>query len=326
MLPYVYGFEGEGALHGDPKYEITAAYPSISKYFGILMGPVFAFSYSVTGIFMGILTDRIDRKKLLLITFSLASLTQVISGSVNSFAILMIMKFFQGILASSTDPATFSLASSYFPEQMRGTMNSVLTAAGYLGAGIASLNVPLVKSQGWRFTLNFCGYAGLILSALSLFILKEPRVEEDSSRKVRGVTFKQLMAKFRSSLRGVLKNPVSKWITFGQCLRFSVPYYFLPAYFLGIYPHFSNQFGLVYGAITLIGGVLSSLLGGLLGDKLSQKTPMGNAWVLLGGAALGLPFFIGSVMLTNSFWPCLVLLGLKTFLGENWFAPSMTMV
>lgn len=125
-------------------YEITAAYPSITKYFGLLMGPIFSFSYSVAGIFMGILTDRVNRKKLLLWTFGLASLTQVLSGSINSFALLMIMKFFQGILASSTDPATFSLASDYFPERMRGTVNSALTSAGYLGAGIASLNVPLV--------------------------------------------------------------------------------------------------------------------------------------------------------------------------------------
>ena len=80
MLPYVFGFTGQGAQAGNAVYEITAAYPAITKYFGLLMGPVFSFSYSVASIFMGVLTDRVNRKKLLLWTFALASLTQVLSG------------------------------------------------------------------------------------------------------------------------------------------------------------------------------------------------------------------------------------------------------
>ena len=82
----------------------------------------------------------------------------------------------------------------------------------------------------------------------------------------------------------------------------------------------------MYGAITLVGGVVSSMLGGLMGDKLSEKTKMGNSWVLIAGCALGLPCFVASVLLKNNFWACCAFIGLKTLLGENWFAPSLTLV
>lgn len=85
------------------------------------------------------------------------------------------MKFVQGISSSATDPATYSLATDYFPEGMRTTVNSILTAGPYLGAGLAAMHISLIQWAGWRFVLNFIGTSGLLISLYSLLVLEEPR-------------------------------------------------------------------------------------------------------------------------------------------------------
>ena len=62
-----------------------------------------------------------------------------------------------------------------FPDSMRGLSIAALDAAGYLGAGLASLSVPLVKKSGWRTAFRLFGSFGLLVSLISLVTLKDPR-------------------------------------------------------------------------------------------------------------------------------------------------------
>lgn len=80
-----------------------------------------------------------------------------------------------------------------------------------------------------------------------------------------------MVAMFKNSLIDCMKHPVARWVSIGQMLRYSVPYYFLPAYFLGQFPQYASQFGYYNGVINIVGGMTSSLLGGILSDFLTRK-------------------------------------------------------
>ena len=123
---------------------MRSAFPSLLENYSLLSGPAFSISYSIAGIFMGLLVDKINRKTLLAAACVGCSVTSLISGTTNSFTILCLMRFITGMAVSATEPAAFSILGDYFPKRLRSTANSVMNTASYLGSGIASLIVLVV--------------------------------------------------------------------------------------------------------------------------------------------------------------------------------------
>jgi sugar phosphate permease len=79
-------------MENNPFYEITTAYPEIHKYFGLLAGFAFSISYSISGIFMGIISSKVNRKNLFCLMFTVSCLTSIFTGYFDSFAVLVAMR------------------------------------------------------------------------------------------------------------------------------------------------------------------------------------------------------------------------------------------
>jgi MFS family permease len=65
---------------GDPKYEFMVDLNLTASQYGILSGPAFTAIYSILGLFMGVLTDRMNRKMLLAISAICWSACTAVSG------------------------------------------------------------------------------------------------------------------------------------------------------------------------------------------------------------------------------------------------------
>jgi nitrate/nitrite transporter NarK len=102
--------------------------------------------------------------------------------------------------------------------------------------------------------------------------------------------------------------------------------YYIPAFFLTNYPSFSNQFSICAALITVFCGMLSSLSGGILSDKLGKKNHLAYSRIAQIGALLAWPFFTMSVLTTNNFWISILGTVGKYILGENWWSPNLTMI
>ena len=94
---------------------------------------------------MGKYSDNVNRSLVLGAVVIMASLTIGITGFVNSFAVLAVMRIFHGMLNSATNPLSFSLISDYFPPTKRATANSILQAGNYIGVGVSSLSILLIS-------------------------------------------------------------------------------------------------------------------------------------------------------------------------------------
>ena len=149
-LGYIYGFAGQGANAGKAFYEIAVAYPKLNEYYGLLSGLAFSLSFSVAGVFAGIAVDKYSRTKILALTGVVWSLTSIVSGSVNSLAVLALMRFILGAALSACEPAMYSLVADFFPTKMISTANSILFAGSYIGAAASSLCIMLTSRFGWR--------------------------------------------------------------------------------------------------------------------------------------------------------------------------------
>lgn len=125
-LTYSYGYSGLGDARNNPVFEIATAYPQLSSWYGALCGLLYTIPYSFFGLIAGKMSDKVNRKMFLGAVLILAGVTCGITGAVNSFFVLGLMRVFHALLNTSSNPLSFSLVSDYFPPERRATANSII--------------------------------------------------------------------------------------------------------------------------------------------------------------------------------------------------------
>jgi MFS family permease len=146
----------------------------MNEYYGVLSGAAFTIAYSISGIFMGLLSDRFNRKKILGIACILWSLTQCVSSQTSYLSVFFLMRFFQGILQSANNPISVTILKDYFPQKNRAKVNSLYTSGKYIGSALSSFSVLLIKYFGWRATYNLMGLSGVAIGVSILLFVKNP--------------------------------------------------------------------------------------------------------------------------------------------------------
>ena len=124
---------------------------------------------------MGLLVKKYNRRLLISLATILWSLTSIISGSTNSFAVLFLMRFIFGCFVSATEPVGYSLISDYFPKNIRTTANSIIGVASYIGAASAAMILFVTRAVGWRKAYYCSGGFGLLVGTLGLIFIKDPK-------------------------------------------------------------------------------------------------------------------------------------------------------
>ena len=143
--------------------------------FGLLTGPVFVFFYSIMGLFMGALADRVHRPKLIAAGLVLWSVLTALSGMAKNFLHIGMARLFIGVGESVMAPSAISMIADLFPKAKRGTATGIYYLGVPLGAGgsfiVAGILGPMI---GWRNCFFVLGATGIVL-AIGLLFLKEPK-------------------------------------------------------------------------------------------------------------------------------------------------------
>jgi MFS family permease len=84
------------------------------------------------------------------------------------------MRFALGGFESACNPASYALIADYFSPKYRSTANAIETSGSYVGGGLASIGVILIKKYGWRAMYQIMGGLGMVLGAFVLLYIKEP--------------------------------------------------------------------------------------------------------------------------------------------------------
>lgn len=100
---------------------------------------MFAITYSVFGILMGIAAGKYNKKKIFLTTLFLSSAVSVMQGTVNSFALFALGRVLMGMTMSASDPFSFSLVPDYVPQNLRSLAYGIIASGTYLGGVFTSL-------------------------------------------------------------------------------------------------------------------------------------------------------------------------------------------
>jgi MFS family permease len=157
--------------------------------FGLLTGPIFVFFYSIMGLFMGALADRVHRPRLIAAGLILWSALTALSGMAKSFAQIGVARLFIGVGESAMAPSALSMIADLYPKAKRGTATGIYYLGVPLGAGgsfiVAGILGPMI---GWRNCFMLLGAIGLVL-ALVLLFLRDPKrgaMEEKQGQEKQG--------------------------------------------------------------------------------------------------------------------------------------------
>lgn len=232
---------------------------------GILTGFVFVIFYSVLGLPIGRLADRLTRRKLLAACLCLWSSMTILAGAATSFTVLLLTRMGVGIGEAGLTPSAHSLLSDLYPRERRSFAFAVFGAGPPLGIIVGALGGGwIAQALGWRIGMLAIGIPGIVIGLLFLFTVREPQRGQQGE----GAAAEEVPS-FATALRTVARDPLFVMVTLGMSCAavslyslstFTVPH-LVRRYELDLF-RAASLFGLSYGTA----GVIGALIGGLLTD------------------------------------------------------------
>jgi MFS family permease len=143
--------------------------------FTLLTGFAFTLFYTVAGLFMGALADRMHRPRLIATGLGAWTVLTAATGLVTGFAQLAVLRTFIGIGEATLTPAAVGLLADTQPPRRRAFATGVYYLGAPVGIGSAFLLAgALGPVFGWRRSFMALGALGLLL-ALAVAAVREPR-------------------------------------------------------------------------------------------------------------------------------------------------------
>lgn len=250
--------------------------------FGLLTGLVFLTFYSVAGLFMGTLADRVNRTRFIALGVGLWSLLTAASGLAKGFLSLAAPRMLIGVGESILTPTSMSLLADRFPSNRLGFASGFYYMGVPIGVGVSLLIVgyigPLI---GWRNCFYLLGAIGLAL-AVVMYFLKDP--ERTSEANEEGPTaaspgFLELLKVLIDALRAspALMLTICGGVAFHFILGAAT---FDQLWYVQERGFDKAEIAQITGWIGITAGIAGNLFGGLGGDYFLKKTGVGRPMFL----------------------------------------------
>lgn len=143
-----------------------------------LTAAALSFTWAISGFLVGGLSDRIGRRKPIIIAATIAfSLCSVLTGLATSFAILIGARLLMGVAEGGILPVSQSLTAAEVSPERRGLAMGVMQNFGsnLLGSTAAPiLLVTFAAAYGWREAFFIAGVPGVVAALLMWWLVREP--------------------------------------------------------------------------------------------------------------------------------------------------------
>jgi len=251
------------------------------------LGVAFFVTYMVSAPILGLLADRFSRWMIVGSAVILWSLASGGSGLAATFAILFATRICVGIGEGGYGPAAPTILSDLFPIETRGRIMAIFYTAIPVGSALGYVIGGLIGAHlGWRWAFYLVAPPGLLLGLLC-FWQRDPRVAAGQAIQKsprRSLRHYLNLFRTRSYLVNCIAQTLMTFVTGG--LGFWVPAYLR-------YRNQSPDVGMtIFGLITVVAGLVSTLLGGVIADKLRSRLPGSYFWVSGIGMLIACPIFI----------------------------------
>jgi predicted MFS family arabinose efflux permease len=268
------------------------------------LSTLFILSYSLVSPVAGWLADRKPRFQLAAVGVFVWSLATFGSGLAPTFLALVVARALTGVGEASYVVVTPSLVSDYYPPARRGRALAIFYAAIPVGSALGYVLGGAINARfGWRWAFFLAGAPGAALAFALLFLRDPPRGALDVSAAPGG-------APSPPSLGALLRIPSFLFNTAAQIIYTFVVgglATWMPTYFVRVRHLPLASADLMFGGVLAAAGLVGTLIGGRLGDRLAARHPSGH--FLLGGASLilSVPFAVTGIVSPSPaiFWPAM---------------------
>jgi MFS family permease len=255
-----------------------------------LLGDAFFVTYMISAPILGLLADRISRWIIVGSAVILWSLASGGSGLATTFAILFATRIFVGIGEGGYGPAAPTILADLFPIEIRGRVMAIFYTAIPVGSALGYVIGGVVGAHlGWRWAFYLVTLPGLLLGLLC-FWQRDPRVSghhlvQESAR--RGIGDYLRLFRTRSYLINCVAQTLMTFVMGGL------------GFWAAAYLRYRNQspdVGMtIFGLIMVAAGLVSTLLGGIIADRLRSRFAGSYFWVSGIGMLIACPLFVATL-------------------------------
>ena len=287
---------------------------------GMLQGLGFAILYSILGLPLGWLAERVSRKSLLAACVAIWSCLSAASGFAASFATLLLCRVGVGIGEAGFQPTAWSLVADHFGTDRRSSVLAILALGAPFGFLLGQSVGGWVAAQwSWQAAFVAVGAPGVLVALVVALTLREPprglvegRSAVATPSSLKTVIF-ELCAK--PSFRHLLFASMIGGFTYNAVTQFVMPFYLRG---FGLQLAFAAT---VFGAIGFASNGLGMLAGGFGVDWLSRRDAR---WLLWGPGAMmlvAMPLYAGA-FISSEARASFFLIGLANFALASYVAPT----
>lgn len=257
---------------------------------GFLTGIAFALFYSVLGIPLAKLADRNDRVHIIAFSAAVAGVAIAGCAAATSFAALLLIRVFVAIGEAGCVPPAHSLIGEHFDRHERTRAFGIFHLGVPLSTLISTAAAGWLNERlGWRPTFVILGLPGLLLAALALFTLREPRRRLEAAASPRlGNSVPGLVA----VLRTLWAKPTFRYILLGYSIgaffSFGISQW-NATFFIRQHGFDTGELGVALALIWGLGGLAGTYFGGVLASRYaSGNEGLQLRWVAAGFFMFGL--------------------------------------
>jgi len=265
--------------------------------YGILSGLAFIIFYSIMGVIMGAIADRVHRPKFIALGVVLWSLLTAASGMAKNFWMLFFPRIFIGIGESVLTPSALSFLSEHFPKKNMGFVAGFYYLAVPLGVTLSFYIAGFLGPVwGWRNCFYALGVLGFFLAALMLLFKETPKREDAiKNQSIKHVITKKIFLESIRELRIIIKEsyPLRMTIYGSIAVHFILGALAFDQLWLVEDKGFDRaDILIISGTIGLPAGILGNLFGGIGSDYYTKVTGKGRQMFLFWCLLIFTPFIL----------------------------------
>ncbi|MEO6784505.1 MAG: MFS transporter [Chthoniobacteraceae bacterium] len=291
------------------RYILAAVVPPLSAEFHLsdertgLLATAFLYAYMFGAPILGRLAERFSRWWIVAGSVAVWSFASGWTGLAGSFGVLLTTRIIVGIGEAGYGPSAPALISDYFPIERRGKVMALFYVAIPVGSALGYvIGGQMNEWLGWRAAFFVVVVPGILLAVLS-GLMREPH-----PHRPRAVSTGTLRADTRTLLRipsYLLNTAAMTAMTFAiGGIAFWIPKYMTQRIAdqqglqalgalgnlvaLDQFNKILSEVNTTFGIIVVIAGIISTLAGSWLGDKLRPR--FSGAYFTVSGIAILLAF------------------------------------
>jgi MFS transporter, Spinster family, sphingosine-1-phosphate transporter len=237
----------------------------LSNFEGGLLATGFLVGYFATSPFFGARADRGQRKWMITAGVLIWSLATIASGLAQGLGTLMVARVLVGLGEASYAVLAPTIIDDLSPPDRKGRNLAIFYLAIPVGSACGYMVGGFVEQHwGWRAAFFVGGGPGALIAFVVLWI-EEP-VRRLADAKVRVL----------SALRTLIKIPLYRRAVFGYCAHTAAIgafAYWAPYFLESRYRVSLASANFWFGAVTVVAGLIATVVGGRLGDRAVRTLP-----------------------------------------------------